>query len=221
MDEERKHWELRCAVLPPGSRRFAPGVRLGEPISLKAGGSLVHDVQLAVRPDGTLDAVWRVAPPNRLVHALSKDGGTTFSKPMPISTDEGGGVGEFPSLAPALDGKLLVAWTHRDDVYCSVLVADRWSAPRRIAGVLPEGVCLSHPAATASSKALWVLAYRRENKPERLRVVLYRSIDRGKSWDEVCTLAGRELPGGMTRKFRRLASGNLPGNPLARGRGRA
>jgi hypothetical protein len=215
IDEARNHCELRCAVLPPGSRQFAPGVRLGEPIPFKAGNSLIHQVQLAVRPNGTLDAVWRVPPSNRLVHAFSKDGGVTFSGPVPVSKDEATGVGEFPSLAAAPDGKLLVAWSHRGDVYCSVLAAGRWSSPRRIAGVLPEGVRLSYPAATACSEALWVLAYRRENKPERLRIVLYRSINQGKTWEEDSTLASPELPDGKARKFR---PGDYVGVAAAKGR---
>jgi hypothetical protein len=201
LDEDQKHCDLRCAALPPGAKQFTPSVRLGEPLDLKSVSDLIHHVQLTVRPDGTLDAVWRFAPTNRLVHASSQDGSKTFSKPLPISDNEKTGLGQLPSLTATPDGNLLVAWGNQGDVLCSVLASGRWSAPDPVAGNLPEGVRLSHPAVAATADALWVLAYRRENKPERVSVVLYRSTDLGKKWEEHCILASRDLSDGKARKF--------------------
>jgi hypothetical protein len=214
IDQDQKHCDLRCAALPPGAKQFTPSVRLGEPLDLKNVSDLIHHVQLAVCPDGTLDAVWRVAPTNRLVHASSQDGAKTFSKPLPISENEKSGVGQFPSLTTTPDCKLLVAWVRQGDVFCSVLASGRWSAPRHVAGDLPEGVRLSHPAVAATADALWVSAYRRENKPERVRVVLYRSTDEGKKWEAHCTLASREFPDGKAGRF---SPGDYVGLAAAKG----
>lgn len=197
-DDDRGHCELRCAALPPGSRQFAPGVRLGEPASSKAqvGSDLMYQVQLAVRPDGTLDAVWRVAPSSRLAYASSQDGGATFTRPELISEDEEGGVGQFPypSLTATPDGELLVAWTTvGGNVLCSVLTSGRWSTPRPVAGDRLEGARLSLPAGAATAGSLWVLAYRTESQPRRVCVVLYRSTDDGKSWKEHQVIASRML----------------------------
>lgn len=201
LDEERKHCELRCRALPPGARQFAASVRLGEPIALHKGSALIHQVQLAVRPDGTLDAVWRLAPSSRLVHAFSRDGAATFSKPVPISGDEKNGVGEFPSLTAAPDGKLLVAWTNGSEVLYSVRTSGRWSSPRALDGALGEGTHLSYPAVASAKGLLWMLAYRQEAQPPCIRVVLYRSTDQGKSWKEDKILASRKLAGGGRRPF--------------------
>jgi hypothetical protein len=201
IDEDQNHCDLRCAALPPGARQFAPSVPLGEPVNLKGTVGAGHHVQLAVRPDGALDAVWRVAPSNRLVHAFSKDGARTFSEPVAISDEENTGVGQLPSLTATADGDLLVAWVHRGNVFCSVLASGRWCAPRRVDGQMPRGVGLSHPAVAATADTLWILAYRKDKKPDRLSVVLYGSTDRGNKWAEHCILASRELPEGKRREF--------------------
>jgi hypothetical protein len=196
LDEEKKQWELRCAALPPGGKMFAGGVTLGEPTELKHSRGAVHQVQLAVRADGTLDAVWRTAEMSRIVHASSRDGGATFSRPEPISTDDKQGGGQFPSLVATADGRLLAAWRHQGQVFLAVQSSGRWSAVRDLAGELPDGDQLSHPAVAATADALWVLALRREKVPGRARVVLYRSTDHGDKWEEHSTLAARELTGG-------------------------
>lgn len=97
IDDAAGQLELRCAALPPGGKAFTAGVPLADPIPLKHLQDAVHQVQLAVRPDGTLDAVWRRGDDaNRIVHSLSTDGGATFSKPQPISADEKRGGGPVP-----------------------------------------------------------------------------------------------------------------------------
>lgn len=182
--------ELWCAALRPVGGRATPAVRLGEPIDLKQTSSAVHHVQLAVRPDGTLDVVWRVAPTDRLLHAFSTDGAKTFSKPVPVSDDETG-AGRYPSLCPTPDGGLLAAWTNQRGVVGATLAAGKWSPPQLVAGELPQGVALTHPAVAATSDALWTLTFRRETTPRRTSLVLYRSADRGVTWAEHLVLATR------------------------------
>ena len=200
LDEESRHFDLRCAALPPGAKQFTASVRLGSPIPLKGGDDLIHGVQLAVRPDGTLDAVWRLGPKDRLMHASSLDRAKSFSQPLPISENERDATGQSPSLAATPAGGLLLAWRRQNDVLISVLESGRWKDPSPISGTLPEDVRLSHPAAAATAGSLWVLAYRREEKPVRLMVVLYRSTDRGKLWQEHCVLASREFGDGKAPK---------------------
>lgn len=169
---------------------------LGDSTALKQSPDPVHQVQLAVRADGTLDAVWRAAEANRIVHASSRDGGATFSKPEPISADRERGAGQFPSLTGAADGRLLAAWGHRGEVFSAVWSSGKWSAAQPLAKKLPDGDRLTHPAVAATASALWVLAYRHERTPARVRVVLYRSTDHGAGWEEYSTLATREPTGG-------------------------
>jgi hypothetical protein len=193
INEDAEQFELQCAALPAGGKAFTGGVRLGDPIPLKHLQGWVHHVQLAVRPDGTLDAVWRRGDAaNRVVHSSSQDGGATFSKPAEISADEKKGAGQFPSLTATADGRLLAAWANQGDVFAAVHSSGKWSAAVSPAGELPDGVRLSHPAVAAAADALWVLAYRHEKAPARVRVVLYRSAD-GKEWAEYATLATRDL----------------------------
>jgi hypothetical protein len=212
LDEDKKQWELRCAALPPGGKAFADGVTLGEPTESKHSPDAVHQVQLVVRTDGTLDAVWRTAGASRIVHASSRDGGATFSKPEPISADDNRGVGQFPSLVGTADGRLLAAWGHQGQVFLAVQSSGQWSAVQALAGEVPDGDQLSHPAVAATADALWVLAFRREKAPGRVRVVLYRSTDHGAKWEEYSTLAGRELTGGK----RAISPGDYIGLTAAR-----
>ncbi|HEY7329794.1 MAG TPA: sialidase family protein [Gemmataceae bacterium] len=215
LDEEQQRWELLCAALPLGAKQFTASVRLGEPLDLKSGIDHVHQVQLAVRPDGTLDAVWRMSPTNQLVHASSQDGAKTFSKPMPISDADDGVQGRSPSLTATPDGNLFVAWVNKGRVCYSVFVSGRWLPPQRVADDPSEGSRLSHPAAAATRDALWMLVYRRENDPARVQVVLYRSPDRGKSWKEHRIIARREFRDGRASRF---SPGDYIGLAAAKGR---
>jgi len=200
LNYDNKRCELWCAALPPGGVRFTPKVALGEPIDLKASTNLIHHVQLAVRADGTIDAVWRIAPTNRIVHAFSSDGARSFSKPTPIAGDEMNGIGQFPSLAPCPDGGLLTAWVNHGNVFCSVFAAGHWSAPSGLDDDRAAKSRLSHPA-VAATDALWVLVYREEESPKRLSVVLCRSEDQGKKWNEFQVLATRTSSSGKEYNF--------------------
>lgn len=215
INEDDKRLELHCAALPSGGKGFTADVPLAEPIPLKNLLDAIHQVQLAVRSDGTLDAVWRRGDDaNRLVHSFSQDGGRTFSKATPISSDEKLGSGQFPSLAATSDGRLLAAWGSQGESFAAVHSEGKWSAPRPPAGERPDGVRLTNPAAAASTDALWVLAYRHEKTPARVRVVLYRSTDHGGNWEEYAALATRDLTGG-----KRLPSpGDYIGVTAAKGR---
>jgi hypothetical protein len=210
---DTKRCELWCAALPPGAQGFRPQVGLGEPPDLKSGFS--HHVQLAVHPDGTLHAVWRADRTDRLVHAFSKDGARSFSKPRPIAPDPESGTGQFPSLTVTPGGNLLAAWTNPGGVFCSVLASGRWSTPRPVAGELPDGVRLSRPAVAATEKALWVLTFRTEEKPGRMSFVLYRSDDRGGKWEQDRVLATREV---SDREARGFSPGDYVGLAAAKDR---
>ncbi len=214
IDDAAGQLELRCAALPPGGKAFTAGVPLADPIPLKHLQDAVHQVQLAVRPDGTLDAVWRRGDDaNRIVHSLSTDGGATFSKPQPISADEKRGAGQFPALTATADGRLLAAWGSEGDVFAAVHSEGKWSAATPPAGERPDGVRLSHPAVAHTADAVWVLAYRHEKTPARVRVVLYRSADHGRTWEKYAVVANRDLTGG-----KRVASpGDYVGLTAAKG----
>jgi hypothetical protein len=79
MDARSSHETLWCAVLPPGAEKFTPNVVLCPGVRQEC-------VQLAVRPSGTLDAVWWLKAKSQLVHAFSTDGAKTFSEPTPAKT---------------------------------------------------------------------------------------------------------------------------------------
>jgi hypothetical protein len=186
--------ELWCAARPPGARAFTPAVRLGEAMELRHLNDAVHQVQLAVRPDGTLDAVWRQAPTGHILHASSADGAKTFAAPMAISRDEAAGTGRCPSLVATPNGGLLAAWESQGNVFGAVLESGKWTRPRPVGGEPRPGVRLSHPAVAATAEALFALAYRRE--PDRVCVAVYRSTDQGATWEEHRRLDARGLEGG-------------------------
>ena len=187
---------------------------VGEPVASKVSMDSIHQVQLAVRPNGTLDAVWRQAPKHRIVHASSSDGGATFSKVAPIADEEEKGTGELPSLTATAKNALLVAWATRGNVFVAVHSSDKWSAARPLGGRLPDGVRLTHPAVAATADALWVMAYLTEPSLARVRVVLYRSADGGTNWEEHATLATRKRVKGE----RWMAPGDYVGLAAAKGK---
>jgi hypothetical protein len=189
--------ELWCAAMHRGAHAFTPAIQLGEPIELQHLSNTVHHVQLAVRPDGTLDVVWRQAPTGRLFHSSSTDGATTFMAPAALSADETMGAGQFPSLVATPNGGLLTAWENEGNVFCAVLESGKWTRPRPVGGELPAGVRVSHPAVAATADGLYVLVYCRE--PDRVRVVIYRSTNQGAKWEEHCCLDARGRAGGMGR----------------------
>ncbi len=196
------HCELWSAALRPGQDRFAPNVLLEEPIGLEHAALQIHQIQLTVRSNGTLDAIWRVARTGQIVHAYSKDGAATFSKPRPIAVDAASGSGQFPSLTATPDGKLLAAWGDQGNVYCSVNADDHWSAPYRMNGDSSAKVGLYRHSVAATVNALWIFTYRTEKDSECLSVVLFRSDDQGKTWSQYQILATRDFPDGNAAKFK-------------------
>jgi hypothetical protein len=201
LDAVNQRSELWCLALPPGASRFSPAVQLGQPIALQAGHMLAHEVQLTVRSDGTLDVVWQVPVLRRIVHAYSTDGAKTFSQPTPILDMEPAGTGEFPSLAAVRGGKLVAAWKNRSRILCSIYSSGRWSAPVSVTGDAADGVRFSHAAIAATADAVWLLAYRQEDKADRVQVVLYRSSDEGRTWSQASILATREFTNLMSCSF--------------------
>jgi hypothetical protein len=125
--------------------------------------------QLAVRPDGTIDAVWnglREGVPY-ILHAVSTDGGRSFSaaervvRPDPTVSRRG----IVPTLAVSPKGRLGLCWAQsvaadQYDPRVRCVVADRhggWRGPRRL---LPDNRDRQYlPAATFQGERLWVAAY--------------------------------------------------------------
>jgi len=184
--------ELLCASMPPGAARFSSGAQIGTE-NPKAATRIDHQVQLAVRHDGTLDAVWRaLTPESVLLHACSTDGGKSFSKPTAIGSESLGASGELPSLAAGLNGMLLLAWTNAKGIYVSRYKTGAWSKPIQ---VFANDVTASHanPALAVAEDALWLLTYRKESKTGQVSVLLHRSSDGGTSWAEHYVIAARTI----------------------------
>src|SRR4029079_1351102 len=82
--------------------------------------------QIAVRPDGSLHAVWTgiammlpEAPPEAgtsVWHSMSRDGGQTFSTPKQIATHGGLALIGIPTLGMDAQGRLLAVWGQGDSV---------------------------------------------------------------------------------------------------------
>ena len=201
LDATKVRCELWCSALPAGGSKFSPAVQLGQPVAMQPGHILAHEVQLAIRSDGTLDVVWQIPVLRRIVHAYSTDGAKTFTEPTPILDMEPAGTGEFPTLAAVRGGKLVAAWKNRSRILCSIYSAGGWSTPVSVTGAAADGVDFSHAAVAATADALWLLAYRQEDKADRVQVVLYRSNDEGRTWSQAAILATREFTNLMSRSF--------------------
>jgi len=164
--------------------------------------------QVAVRRDGTVDAIFAPSGEAVLLHAASVDGARTFSPPDTIAvlvpTD--GPRPATPLDVPALlahGDSLLACWSAsqgadstRFTIRCAASRnGTRWEPP---AAVLSEGSApqsLGFPALASGAGATWLLAYQGDSSVTR--VVLFRSDDGGRHWTEFRELARRSL--GMDR----------------------
>lgn len=162
--------DLRFAVSRDAGRSYGPPLVLQHTSTadvLPTGFN--ENPQLAVRPDGTIDAVWnglREGVPY-ILHAVSTDGGRSFSGAERVvrldPTASRRGI--VPTLAVSPKGRLGLCWAqsvaadHYDPrVRC--VVADRhgdWRGPRRR---LPDNRDRQYlPAATFQGERLWLAAY--------------------------------------------------------------
>jgi hypothetical protein len=132
-------------------------------------GDIEEYVQLAVRPDGTVDAVWnstRAGEPV-VLHAHSTNGGTSFSSPRPIVHHDPGasGIGMVLSLAVSARGRLGLCWPqarpgriYLPQIRCQQTDdSGHWARPEL---VLPGVAARQYlPAAAYHGETLWVTSY--------------------------------------------------------------
>lgn len=158
------------------------GKTFSQPRKLSPNGYVVAN---AVRPDGTLDAIWeeRRWDSQKIWHVSSTDGGETFSAPRLVVALEGTAVLDWPVLTATEKGSLIAAWCQRSDrsiagryeskIFSSVFEDGSWSPARALEPELPAGAFMSTPALAASQGAAWLLAYGAD--ASKTQVVLYRA----------------------------------------------
>lgn len=179
------------------SRSTDGGSTFSTPVKIQRESS---DVQIAVRPNGTVDLVWTSwASPDgimRMRHASSTDGGATFSKARTIAAVGKGlqSPDPLPSLAVNSSGVLLACWARLPHIVtvartkCSRSTdGTTWSAPT----LLPGSAAISQtlPALAAQGTRFWLLSY--QSGFSSTKVVLYRSDGGGASFTKFKTLATR------------------------------
>jgi hypothetical protein len=125
--------------------------------------------QLAVRPNGSVVAVWNGLRGGRpaILEALSGNGGASFSRPRPVVDldPRARRIGIVTSLAVSPRGRLAVCWSqarrghaYRPRVLCKQTKrSGRWGRKR---AVLPRSRARQYlPAAAFQGERLWVAAY--------------------------------------------------------------
>jgi hypothetical protein len=207
--------DLLCVSLAAGARGISPEARIAPTTRVVGDPEMAHQVQLAVRRDGTLDAVWQDLTPQRaLRHAYSTNGATSFSRPVVVADEDSQGPGSPPSLAAAPDGRLLLAWSNAKGVFAASFRAGGWSKPVRV--LVPDSnVEFYNPTVAVAEDAAWLLAYRLEAREGRVSVLLQRSDDGGRAWAEHCILATRTLD---PKRVRAFMPGHYVGLAAAKGR---
>jgi hypothetical protein len=179
--------------------------------------------QIGVRPDGSVHSLWTygampgvtnlASVPNyapqdggkAIYHAVSTDGGATFSEPRAVATHAGAGMVGIPSLAVDERGMMLWIWGQADAVPDPAvrpilqarhrLFAIRsedgatWSAPFELCPWVPAGTHMGLPAVTSHGRRWWILTYLADGR--ETRVALLRSDDGGKRFELDRVLAKR------------------------------
>jgi hypothetical protein len=125
--------------------------------------------QVAVRPDGTVDAVWNAVRDGAplILHASSTDGGASFSPPDVVAPllPEGNRLGIVTSLAVSPAGRLAVCWSQAPspDHYDALV---RCTATDGEGAWQPSFAILAGwrgrqylPAAAFQGERLWAAAY--------------------------------------------------------------
>ncbi len=213
---------LRIARSTDGGRTFAPSV------SFKQWGP-THGAQVAVRPDGSVHLVWSIfslpgitdligpylprgdEPVDawkHIYHAVSTDGGATFSGPTRVATHAGPGKIGLPTLASDAAGRLLFVYGQaaealpdpdirpvrqaRHRLY-AIRSEDgiRWSAPYKLCPQLPATLHMGLPTITNNGKTWWIITYLADD--EGTRVALLRSDNGGESFTVDSILSKRSF----------------------------
>lgn len=151
-----------------GGRRYSAPLLLQRSTAEELAGYSEH-VQLAVRPGGTVDAVWNGVRGGRphILHAVSRNGGVSFSRPEPVVrlAPRAGQVDVITSLAVSPHGRLAVCWPQARPVapftsQIACTATDRKGRWRAQGLVLPGNRDRQYlPAATFQGERLWVAAY--------------------------------------------------------------
>jgi hypothetical protein len=125
--------------------------------------------QVAVRPDGTVDAVWNGVRRGRpaVLHAISSDGGASFSAPERVVRlrPDASRLGIVTSLAVSRRGRLGLCWSQaespdRYDARVACKVTDKRGVWGRRREILPDNEDRQYlPAATFQGERLWAAAY--------------------------------------------------------------
>ena len=160
--------DLLLSVSRDGGRTYASPYILEHVVPGQLEGEVEEYVQVAVRPDGTVDAVWNTVRDGVpvVVQATSSDGGTSFSTPTPIVRHDptASGVGMVLSLAVSPSGRLGLCWpqlrpgsTNEPQILCQVTNEHgQWSPPE---AALPSADRQYLPAVTFHGETLWLSAY--------------------------------------------------------------
>jgi hypothetical protein len=160
--------ELLAAVSRDGGRTYGPPVLLNTRVAAGFGG-LAENPQVAVRPDGTVDAVWNGVRHGRplILHAWSTDGGASFSAPETVVRlrPDASLENVITSLAASPRGQLAVCWQQARSadpndsrVACTVRARHGGWAPEQ--AILPGNRDRQYlPTAAFQGERLWVAAY--------------------------------------------------------------
>lgn len=160
------------------------GASFGAPVRVATGFS----GQVAVRDDGTVDAIFGSPESDRILHVRSADGGRTFSAPDTVVSLGVRRSFDVPTLVAGAGDTLFVCWSERKavdslryDARCSRSSdGRRWEPPVALVPDLPVEGTLGFPAAAVSRDGLWVMAYRVD--ADTTRVLLFHSGDGGRSF---------------------------------------
>jgi hypothetical protein len=179
------------------ARSADDGRSFSEPVPLIEGppwGNFIS--QLVVRPDGSLHVIWTTmvstlptAPPEAATsvwHAVSHDGGLTFSAPTAIARHAGLPLIGIPTASMAPDGSILVVLGQGHEVPEEPLVPVRhrlygirsadgvtWSEPALLCPDIPASRSMGLPAVACDGQDWWVLTYLADD--EQTEVVLLRA----------------------------------------------
>jgi hypothetical protein len=193
--------ELLASVSKDQGRSYGPPVVLDTRV--QAGiGVFGHNVQVAVRPDGTVDAVWNGVRHGRplILHAWSTNGGASFSAPETVAQlrPDASLAGVVTSLAVSPRGRLAVCWSQarspdRNDPLVACTVRARhggWGPAQQILSGNRDRQYL--PAAAFQGERLWAAAY--VSSATSTRLVAVRG--EGNHFGQPVTVNRWPVPGG-------------------------
>jgi hypothetical protein len=172
--------DLFLAASRDGGRTYGAPYLLEHLAAGQLEGEVEEYVQVVVRPDGTVDAIWNTVRDGVpvTVQASSTDGGASFSTARPIVLHDttASAVGMVLSLAVSPSGRLGLCWpqsrpgpAYDPRVLCQVTDNDgQWGAPE---AALPDPSRQYLPATTFHGETLWLSAYESDSSDTRVVAV--------------------------------------------------